>query len=385
MGRIRDFFVDLPRQVDMLLLALCCAASGYGLLMVCSATRYMNSTRNLKVQAAATVIGIILYLLMSLVDIGALTKKGWKWMCLGSAVFIGLLRTPLGRADNTGNRAWLKFPFLPVSIQPAEIAKIVFILVLAYQLVWLREHRDDQLRRFSSVAFLAAHLLALFGLYYVISRDMGSALVYVFIFACMCFVAGMAIRWFVLALLGGGTAFYLLWELDKIPDYMKKRFMVLLDHSFDPLDTGWQQTRGLMTLGGGRLFGQGLFHGVQTQSSVSESLPSRHTDFIFCVIGEELGMVGCLMALALLTAIILRCLRVAKNAQGDLERYVGVGVAGMLIFQVVSNVGMCLFVLPVIGLTLPFFSYGGSSVVMLYAAMGIVSGIHRRARPEWVR
>ena len=138
-------------------------------------------------------------------------------------------------------------------------------------------------------------------------------------------------------------------------------------------------------LGGGKIFGQGLFHGVQTQSENPSSLPHRHTDFIFSVIGEELGMVGCVLTLLLLTAIILRCVYVARHARTRLESCVCIGVASVIIFQVIINVGMCLFVMPVIGLTLPFISYGGSSLVMLFAAMGMVSGVHGRAKPEWLR
>ena len=202
--------------------------------------------------------------------------------------------------ENNGNRAWLGIRGFPANIQPAEIVKLTFILVLSKQLVWVKEHWG--LRSLRSVAFLGGHLLLMVGLYYAISSDMGSALVYAFVFAAMAFVAGVAARWFVIALLGGGAAFYLLWELDKIPDYMKERFMVVFDHSLDPLGAGWQQTRSLLALGGGKLTGQGLFHGIQTQGEYSGSLPFRYTDFIFSAIGEELGMLGCLAVLILLTA-----------------------------------------------------------------------------------
>ena len=181
-----------------------------------------------------------------------------------------------------------------------------------------------------------------------------------------------------------------------------------MDHSLYPLGAGWQQTRSLMAIGGGRLTGQGLLHGAQTQSTSSVNLPFRHTDFIFAVIGEELGMLGCVLTLALLAAIVIRCIVVARNqcrrniqllertahgilsadsrnAKSQLDAYICVGVAGMLVFQIVSNVGMCLFVLPVVGLTLPFISYGGSSVVTLFIAMGMVSGIQKRSLPDWLR
>ena len=380
--RIRELFNDVLRQADLLLLALCGGASLFGVLMVSSATRYMHTNRLVLVQAAALVIGVLLYLLVSQIDVGELVKY-WKWIFLVGIGFILLLATPLGIDGGTGNRAWLDFPFLPVKVQPAEIVKITFILVLAKQLAWLKENRD--LKSVTSVAMLAVHFGVIFVLYYKISGDMGSALVFLFIFACMCFVAGVAKRWFVIGILGGSFAFYVLWETDKINPYMKERFMTLFDHDLDIRGVGWQQTRSLLALGGGKLTGQGLFHGTQTQAKDAWSLPARHTDFIFSVIGEELGMLGCLFTIALLAAIIFRCVLIARHTQQKMDMYICVGVAAMLIFQVICNIGMCLFVMPVIGLTLPFVSYGGTSIVTLFAAMGMASGIQKRTRPEWLR
>ena len=372
---------DILRQADPVLLVLCCAATAYGLLMITSATRFLHTYRHVIVQGAAALIGIVLYFLISLVDVTELVKK-WKWILLFNIGFILTLKTPLGVEVN-GNRAWLDIPLLPVNIQPAEIVKLTFIILLAQQLVWLKEERD--LKSIPSIALLGGHLLLIAGLYLVVSSDMGSALVYVFAFAAMAYAAGVAIRWFVMALLGGGIAFYLLWELDKIPQYMKDRFIVLVDHDYRPLHEGWHQTRSLLALGGGKLTGQGLFNGLQTQSEFSWSLPFRHTDFIFSAIGEELGLLGCLLVLVLLAAIVVRCLMTAARARTPMESFVCVGVAATLIFQTISNVGMCLFVMPVIGLTLPFFSYGGSSVLTLFMAMGVVSGIRSRSLPEWLR
>ena len=380
--RSRDFFSDMLRQTDLVLLALCAAASLFGILMVASATQYMHTLRLVKVQSVALLLGVVLYLLVSQVDLNDLAKY-WKWIFLLGIGVILLLATPLGIEDNTGNKAWLEFPFLPVKVQPAEIVKLTFTLVLAKQLVWLRENRD--LRSIPSILFLAAHFGVIFLLYYKISSDMGSALVFLFIFACMCFVGGVALRWFVIGGLGGGLVFWALWDLNKIPSYMKLRFQVIFDHSLDPSNTGWQQTRSLMALGSGKLTGQGLFHGTQTQSEYSYNLPNRHTDFIFSVIGEDLGLVGCLLTLALLTAIILRCVWVARRAKTRMESLVCIGVASTVIFQVIVNVGMCLFVMPVIGLTLPFISYGGSSLLMLFVSMGMVSGVQGRSKPEWLR
>ena len=406
MQRVRELLRDILRQTDLVLLALCCAATAYGILMIYSATRYMNSMREVLVQTGGAVIGIVLFFLLSMVDVGELMrKKGWLWLTLFGLGMILLLKSPLGRAGDTGNLAWLKFPLLPVMVQPSEIVKLTFILVLAWQLVWLEENRT--LRRLPDILFLGVHLMVFFGLYYKISSDMGSDLVLVAIFVCMCFVAGVPKGWFIGGGAGAVLAFYILWEEDIIKPYMKNRFLVVLDHSFRPLNEGWHQTRSLLTLGGGKLTGQGLFHGIQTrslltlgggkltgmglfhgiqtQSKDSSSLPNRHTDFIFSVIGEELGMVGCVLALVILSAIVLRCVYVARNANSKLDAYICVGVVGMLLFQILANVGMCLFVMPVIGLTLPFFSYGGTSIVITFATMGLVSGAHSRSRPDWLR
>ena len=368
MQRVREFLRDIL---------------AYGILMIYSATRYMNTLRLVLVQTGGAVVGIILFFLLSLVDISELMrKKGWLWLTLFGLGMI-LLLLVFGEAGDTGNLAWLDFPFLPFMVQPSEIVKLTFTVVLAWQLVWLQENRT--LKKLPDVLFLGAHLMVFFLLYYKISSDMGSDLVFVAIFICMCFVAGVSKGWFIGGGLTAALAFYILWEEDVIEDYMKNRFIVVFDHSFHPMEEGWHQTRSLMTLGGGKLTGMGLFHGVQTQSKDSSSLPNRHTDFIFSVIGEELGFIGCLLALAILAAIVLRCIYVARNAHSKLDAYICVGVVGMLIFQILANVGMCLFVMPVIGLTLPFFSYGGTSILATFAAMGLVSGVHSRSRPDWLR
>lgn len=379
--RTKEFIADIFRQADMLLLALCTVASLFGILMIASATHYTGSLKNVVVQACALLLGVGLYFIVSAIDMNEVAKH-WKWLTAFNFGFILLLVTPLGLNINN-NRAWLGIEGFPINVQPAEVVKITFIIVLAKQLVWLKEKRD--LKSVSSVAMLGGHLVALIGVYYVISGDMGSALVYIFIFVCMVFVAGVAKRWIALGLFGGAFAFYLLWQEDKIPDYMKMRFLILFDHDLDPQGLGWQQTRGLLALGGGKLTGMGLFQGTQTQSESAASLPFRHTDFIFTVVGEELGLIGCLAVIGLLAAIILRCFTAARRAKTTMDAYICVGMGAMLIFQTVANIGMCLFVMPVIGLTLPFFSYGGTSIVTLFVAMGVVSGVQKRSRPEWLR
>lgn len=383
-NRLKAILADFIQQADLVLLGLCCAATLYGMVLIASATHYMDTDgmsgmiRYVGVQGAALLLGLCAYVFMSMIDVEIVLKR-WKWVVAFNLIFIGLLLTPLGVGGaTTGNQAWLKIPGIPFQIGPAEIVKITFTLLLAKQLEWLREEKRD-LKSFSSAMMVAGHTLLLMGYYVVISGDMGNALTFFFIFLCMAFAAGFALRWFALLFLGGGAAFAAAWALELIPSYMMDRFRVLFDHSYDALKTGWQQSRSLMAIGSGGVFGQGYMQGTQTQSSYPQSLPYRWTDFIFSVCGEELGLIGCLAVIALLTAIILQVLLVARNAQTTLHCYICVGMAAMLIYQTVINIGMCLFVMPTIGVTLPFFSYGGSSLLTLYAAMGVVSGIKKRS------
>ena len=394
MGRIREITGYLVRQTDMLLWSLCSAATLYGILLILSATHtvYRGSLKYVIVQGAGWCIGTAAYFLLSGIDIVELSKK-WRWILGFNIGLILLLLTPLGLVRN-GNRAWLGVNTIgaklgiealknfPITFQPAEIVKITFILLLACQLVHLSETRD--LKRFTNVIQPTVHVVFMFCFYYVISHDAGSGLVYLFIFVCMAFAAGFAARWLVLGIGGVTVGLVAAWKFRLLRGDWYDRIMVVLDHSYQPQKAGWQQTRGMIALGSGGLTGQGLFHGTQTQSPYRASLPERQTDYIFCVCGEELGFLGCLAVIAILLAIVIRCFAVARDANTKLESLVCVGMAGMLIFQTVANIGMCLFLLPVVGLTLPFFSYGGSSIVTLYAAMGIVSGIKKRSRPEWL-
>lgn len=387
LNRLKAILIDFIQQADLVLLALCCTATLYGIFLVFSATRYMPSAtgmRRMIIQTVALGMGVCVYIFFSMLDLESITRK-WKWILAFNILFILLLKTPLGVAGNTGNRAWLKFPLVPFQIGPAEVVKITFVLLLAKQIEWLWEEKED-LKSFSSAFFVAGHTLGICGLYFVVSHDMGNALVFLFIFLCMAFVAGFALRWFLLLFAGTGGVIAAVLLLDLVPknmEYMLNRFVVLFDHGFDPQGVGWQQTRSLLAIGSGGLWGQGYLNGGQTQG-ISSALPAKQTDLIFSVAGEELGLFGCLAIMLLLLAIILRILMVARKARTPFYRYVCVGMASILIFQTVINIGMCLFVMPTIGVTLPFFSCGGSSVITLYMAMGVVSGIKKRS-PEMRR
>jgi len=197
----------------------------------------------------------------------------------------------------------------------------------------------------------------------------------------MAFSGGVSFIWFLIA--GGFIA--LLWDPfynHMLDGYQRSRIEVLFNPALDPQGVGVRHhtVRSLKSLTGGGLTGQGLFNGTRTQTY--EALFAQHTDFIFSAIGEELGYLGCVLVLVLLFLIIGRCIYVGTRSQDYMRRMICFGAASALIFQVLSSVGMCIGVMPVIGLTLPFISYGGSSLVSLYAMLGLVSGVYARPAPS---
>lgn len=384
---LREFF----RKGDLLLLSLCVTASLFGLALVYTATRYLGGYRNVIVQFAAIVLGVLLYIFLSAVDIELITERSWKFLLAFNTVFVMLTLTPLGITVG-GNRNWIRIPGLPVNIQPAEVVKLSFVLLLAWQCYKLL-HRG--LSRPTSVLQIAGHTLFMCGLVAVASGDFGMILTYLLIFVIMAWTAGVKKRWFLLALVVIVIA-VIVGAIVVLPhvsdDYRIRRFTVVIDHLtgnpdtlYDQtLDMGFQQTRSLLYIGGGGLFGQGYLKGIQTQSFSSLPKNVRETDEIFAVCGEEFGLVGCAFLLLLLASIILRCIWVARRARSFQSALIAMGFAGMLLVQISINVAMCLYVFPVVGLTLPFISYGGSSIITMFAAMGIVSSIKMRALPSWI-
>lgn len=383
--------MEFFRKGDLILLSLCTAASVYGIALIYSATRWSGGNRSVIVQSIALIIGICLYVGLTLVDFRALTEKFWKFFLFFDIAFLLLLLTPLGTDNDSGNLNWLALdriiPGFPLDLQPNEIVKIPFILLLAYQITRIQDKEQD-ISAVHSVAQIGGHTLMMVGLIAVICGDMGMCTIYLCIFIIMAWIAGVRLRWFVLGISGAAAAFLLAWNtVLQSPrfKYIRMRFLVVLDHDLDPLDKGFQQGRSLLALGSGQFSGQGYLNGTQTQAPYSSALPARHTDFIFSACGEELGMVGCLLILLLLTLIILRCIYVGRTSDSPFSAYVAISFGGMLLIQTVFNVGMCLYVLPVMGLTLPFFSYGGSSLITLFISMGIVSSIKAHPIPRWLK
>ena len=380
-GCLRDYLQELRKffkKGDMVLLILCLATSALGCLVMASVTnaeKFGSSTRYIIIQIAATLLGLLCYALMSSIDADFFSEHRTALVIFNMGLLL-LLLTPFGTDNNTGNRSWLDIPLIPFNIQPAEICKIFYILTMAS----VMSSHQNRLSHVSSVMHMAVHLILIVGVNMVASSDAGVSLIFVFIFVGMAFAGGVKLIWF---LLGGGAlvaVFPVLWN-NIMSDEQRKRIMVVFDETIDPLgiDERYHTNLSLKSLTGGGMTGQGLFQGKRTQAG---ALFAQHTDYIFSSIGEELGYVGCILVIVLLVAIIARCIWVGTQSPDYMRKMICYGAAAALIFQVVSNVGMCMGVTPVIGLTLPLISYGGSSIVTTYAMLGLVSGVHARPAPR---
>ena len=363
-------FREAFRKGDLILLLMCVVITAFGCLMIASTTNQVGPLRYLLVQIGATVIGIILYVAISGIDAEWFTEHRTALVIFNTVLLFMLV--PFGVNVN-GNRSWLDFPFLPFNIQVAEICKITYILIMASVMA----AHQNKISSLPSVLHMALHLGLLGGLNMVLSSDAGVTLIFVFIFAVMAFTGGVSLFWFALA--GGVVAlgYPLVYEYI-MDDYQRLRMDVLFNPELDASGIGarYHTAQSLRSITGGGMTGQGLFQGHRTQTE--GALFAQHTDYIFSAIGEELGYVGCALVILMLAAIVARILWVGWRSQDYMRRIICFGAAAALIFQVCINVGMCIGVMPVIGLTLPFVSYGGSSIVTLYAMLGLVSGVYAR-------
>ena len=371
MYRFWQEFKSFFRKGDTVLLLLCMVITSFGIVMISSATNHMGSTRHIIIQLAATGLGVLMYALISSIDADLFTEHRTAMVVFNC--FMLLLLIPFGIDYGSGNKSWLDIPLIPFAIQPAEICKITYILIMASL---MKEHQSN-LSGIKSIVHMVFHLGLLIGLNMVLSKDAGVSLIFVFIFIGMAFVGGVSLLWYLLA---GGTivaAWPFIWKI--MGQHQRNRLLILIDPTVDPdgLYERFHSKRSLLSLTGGGTSGQGLYNGIRTQAG---ALPSQHTDYIFSAIGEELGFIGCALVLLAEFLVIARCIHIGNRTSDYMRRMICYGAASALIFQVLSNVGMCIGVTPVIGLTLPFISYGGSSIVSLYAMLGLVSGVH--ARPE---
>ena len=343
----------------------------YGIFVIASAVHGAEGMKFILIQILACVLGIAGMIAMTVLDYESVLKKLHLPIFLFCLALLAL--TLLIGSGEGSNLSWIRFKTIPIGIQPSEFAKLFFIGTMGYHLSVVRE----RINRIRTVIGLCLHFGVVCGLV-LLQGDLGSALVFVFIFLCMLFAAGIRIRYYLIAILLSLGASPFLW--DRLSEYQKQRILVGFSPESDPHGFGYQVLRAKEAISNGGLFGMGYMNGTLSQSEVASTLPKRHTDMIFAVLAEELGFIGVCLYLALFVFLVLRILQIARASRGYLGSYLCVGAVAVLVFQGLENMGMCMGLLPVIGLTLPFISYGGSSELSLFLLIGLVESVaaHRK-------
>ena len=273
---------------------------------------------------------------------------------------------------NTGGvhaKAWIKLPG-GLTFQPSELVKIGFMITFSKHLETLKEH--DLLKNPIHVILLAFHALIPIALVHLQGDD-GAGVIFFCMFLAMAFGAGIQLRYFAVLLGSVAAVVPIAWKYDILSEYQKKRIIVTYNLESDKLNYGFHQIQGRLSIGSGGLWGRGLFTSPRVNKG---SVPLQQSDFIFSVAGEQLGFIGCVILIALLFLLLWRTLHIARNSTDLLGSSICMGFFGMIASQMIFNLGMCTDLLPVMGVTLPFFSAGGSSAACLYFGFGLVLNVY---------
>ena len=318
-------------------------------------------THALFMQVAMTLLGVFMVVFLSSLDYEAIVEKYSIPAYLISIIFLTV--TLIFGFSIGSNRSWIEIPFTGFSIQPSEFVKAVYIMTFAKHLSMVK----DKINNPKTLLVLLAHSGIIIGLI-LLSGDLGVALVYVGITAVMLFCAGLDWRYFLVVILLIAFAFPFVWNF--LAPYQQQRILVGFNPDLDPQGYGKQPIVGRKAIINGGFFGKGLFGGYYYTT-----LPVAESDFMFSTLSEKFGFVGGFLVITLLFLLVFRILIIAKQARMDYGKLICVGVAAMIILQSLINLGMCLVMLPVIGVTLPFVSAGGSSVLATYLIIGMVHSV----------
>jgi len=383
------FDLRLLKRVDWALFAAVLGLSLYGLVMIYSATRAPEAAGLAPLSQFAQrqiwwlLIGLGAFAIVLVWEYEALAR--WHLVCYGAIMLALLAVLKVGHTAMGGSR-WIAIAGF--RLQPSEFAKIAVILSLAAFV----SRRGDTVRQLpvvlKSLMIAAGPVLLV-----LVQPDFGTALVVIAIWFGVLYLAG-ADRRQLGGILGSGLLlFALMWNADRLPldrfprsaakvlahlrlkDYQKRRLTIFLEPQSDPLGAGYHVIQSRLAIGSGQLAGRGLFHGTQSRLRF---IPERHTDFIFSVVGEELGLVGSAAMLLLYLFVFWRGLRIAARARDALGSLLAAGAISMLIFNTIVNVGMCINIMPITGIPLPFVSYGGSNMLASFVAFGLLQNVHMR-------
>lgn len=367
------------RQVDWWLVGAVLALLAIGTLLVWSATLHRDDLTDgdpaafLRKQAVNVAIGLVLAAVVTATD--------HRWLRIWAPVVylvsiagLALVFVPAVGATLNGSRSWLAVGGL--TLQPAEFAKVGVVLVMA---LVLAERTEAHLRQGVNVVdVVPALLLATVPAVLILAQpDLGTLMVLVATVFGVVGLSGAPKRWLAVLLGGGAVAVVAAVQTGLLESYQLLRFQAFTDPTLDPRGAGYNTVQARIAIGNGGVTGQGLFEGTQTQSGF---VPEQHTDFVFTVAGEELGLVGATVVVGLFAVLLWRALRIARRADDLFGRVAAAGIVCWFGFQAFQNIGMCLGIMPVTGVPLPLVSYGGTSMFASLTAVGLLLNIDRRTR-----
>jgi rod shape determining protein RodA len=362
---IQTLWNKLTDHIDPVLFAIVTTITVLGLLVLYSAAN--ETIGRVTSQSQKVVVAVLIMFVLANLSPTFIARFAVPLYLFGIVLLLGVA---LGGEVIKGARRWLKIPGIG-NIQPSEIMKIAVPLVLA----WYFDKREGTItwKNFVVAGILVAVPFALI----VRQPDLGTALL---VGACGFFIlylAGLDWRLIVGGALFAGGLFFAAWELNWLHDYQKERVLTVFNPSLDSQDAGWHTIQAAIAIGSGGLLGKGWLSGTQTHL---EFLPEKHTDFIIAVYGEEFGLIGVIVLLILYVLLIARCLLIAARASSLFGRLMA-GTLGLMFFTYTFvNAGMVTGILPVVGVPLPFVSFGGTALMTLFVAVGILMSIatHRK-------
>jgi len=354
------------KNIEWIILVCVIMLVGIGLVALASATIDDNYEELIK-QAIWFGISIVVMIPIMLIDYEVIAKLSAPLYAIALGLLVGVLfTTPINSATS-----WYDLGFF--SLQPAELSKVIVILFLSYIFVRFQEKGRDEISKIWRLGIIVLILAIPVGLI-AYQPDFGTSLPFIFATVIMLFVAGIKKRYIFITILAIVIAVPLIYNF-VLPTYAKARIDVFLNPGIDPRGDGYNVLQSQLAIGAGQLTGMGLFKGNQTQLGY---LNPKSTDFIFSVIGEELGFIGGSAVIILYVILVTKSIYVAKTAKDDLGSYIAIGIAGIFLFHMIQNIGMTMGLLPITGVPLPFVSYGGTGLVTNFIAIGLLLNISGR-------
>lgn len=354
-------------KLDIILVAVVILLCVYGLIVLNSATLSLSKDF-MRPQIIATILGLLLMIVVMLVDVDYVKRLYLPIYIISIALLVLVLFIGVGD-DSWGARSWVRLG--PLSFQPSEFAKLGIIISLAQ---FINLHKKDinkplVLLKILVFAFLPVGLI-------LKQPDAGTSMVFIFFICVMLFIAGISYK-YIFGAVGVGIISLPIIYMNLDP-FQKNRILNFLDPARDVSNTGYQAIQGKIAIGSGQLFGKGLFQGTQTQFGF---IPARETDYIFSVLVEELGFIGGIFLIVLYFILLYRCVVIARKTQDTFSRLLCLGFAAMFLFHIFENIGMTIGVMPITGIPLPFFSYGGTFQLINLVAIGIILSISIQKEP----